>query len=113
MIYEILLRPSYNKKMTSDHLVRIESDLPTRSFEQWLRDMSLLDASGRSAIVRWSILQTQRPAHFRLASQLDALKARIAELVGDAAHHIALPAAPVAVDVGQKIAQPMEMLAAA
>jgi len=55
LIYEILLRPSYNKKMTADHLVRIESDLPTRSFEQWLRDMSLLDGSGRSAIVRWSI----------------------------------------------------------
>lgn len=95
MIYEILVRPSYNKKMTSDHLVWIESDLPTRSFEQWLRDMSLLDASGRSAIVRWSIVQTTRAAHFSLATQVDALKKRIAELVGGAAHLSELPLSAV------------------
>lgn len=90
MIYEILLRPAYNKKMTSDHLIRIESNLPTRSFEQWLRDMSLLDGGNRSTIVRWSILQTEKPAHFKLASQLDALKAKIAELIGDPAHETPL-----------------------
>jgi hypothetical protein len=76
MIYEILVRPSYSKRMTSDHLVWIESDLPTRSFEQ-----SLLDASGRSAIVRWSIVQSQKPAHFKLATQTKALISRIAELM--------------------------------
>lgn len=81
MIYEILVRPSYSKRMTSDHLVWIESDLPTRSFEKWLCDQSLLDGSGRSAIVRWSIVQSQRPAHFKLATQAKALVSRIAELM--------------------------------
>lgn len=81
MIYEILVRPSYSKRMTSDHLVWVESDLPTRSFEKWLCDQSLLDASGRSAVVRWSIVQSQRPAHFKLATQAKALVSRIAELM--------------------------------
>jgi hypothetical protein len=81
MIYEILVRPSYSKRMTSDHLVWIESDLPTRSFEKWLFEQSLLDASGRSAIVRWSIVQSQKTAHFKLATQAKALISRIAELM--------------------------------
>lgn len=81
MIYEILVRPSYSKRMTSDHLVWIESDLPTRSFEKWLFEQSLMDGSGRAAIVRWSIVQSQKPAHFKLATQAKALISRIAELM--------------------------------
>ena len=81
MIYEILVRPAYSKRMTSDHLVWIESDLPTRSFEKWLCEQSLMDASGRSAIVRWSIVQTQKAAHFNLATQAKALISKIAELM--------------------------------
>lgn len=91
MIYEILVRPSYNKKMTSDHLIWIESDLPTRTFEKWLREVSLLDGSGRSPLVRWSIIQTQRAAHFVLATQQDALKEKIAQLMGGAIHLAKLP----------------------
>lgn len=81
MIYEILVRAAENKKITSDHLIWIESDLPTRSFEKWLQDRSLLDTSGKSPVVRWSIVQTQRPAHFKLATQAKALKTRISELL--------------------------------
>lgn len=98
MIYEILVRPSYNKKMTSDHLIWIESDLPTRSFEKWMRDVALLDSTGRSPLVRWSIVQTQRAAHFILATQQDALKSKIAQLMGGAIH---LTNTPVAIDVKQ------------
>ncbi len=92
MIYEILVRPSYNKVMTSDHLIWVDSEMPTRFFEQWLRDHSLLDGSGRSPIVRWGIVQSQRPAHFELATQEGALTDRIAELMSGAAHLAELPA---------------------
>jgi hypothetical protein len=95
MIYEILVRPSYSKRMTSDHLVWIESDLPTRSFEKWLCEQSLLDASGRSAIVRWSIVQSQKPAHFKLATQAKALVNRIAELMLGSTDAISIPSAVV------------------
>ena len=93
MIYEILVRPSYNKKMTSDHLIWIESDLPTISFEKWMRDVALLDGTGRSPLVRWSIVQTQRAAHFILVTQQDALKNKIAQLMGGATHLTDLPVA--------------------
>lgn len=93
MIYEILVRPSYNKLMTSDHLIWIDSNMPTRFFEQWLRDHALLDDSGRSPIVRWGIVQTQRPAHFQLATQEGALTERIAELMSGATHLNEIPAA--------------------
>lgn len=102
MIYEILVRPSYNKKMTSDHLIWIESNLPTRSFEKWLRDMSLLDGTGRSPLVRWSIVQTQRAAHFVLATQQDALKCKIAQLMGGATH-LASVSVPVTAETKQVI----------
>ncbi len=92
MIYEILVRPSYNKVMTSDHLIWVDSEMPTRFFEQWLRDHALLDGSGRSPIVRWGIVQSQRPAHFELATQEGALTDRIAELMSGAAHLAELPA---------------------
>ncbi len=95
MIYEILVRPSYNKVMTSDHLIWVDSEMPTRFFEQWLRDHALLDGSGRSPIVRWGIVQSQRPAHFELATQEGALIDRISELMSGAAHLADLPAARV------------------
>ncbi|MBY0572805.1 MAG: hypothetical protein K2P84_03910 [Undibacterium sp.] len=91
MIYEILIRPSYNKLMTSDHLIWVESNMPTRFFEQWLKDKALLDGSGRAPIVRWGIVQSQRPAHFQLATQEGALTGRIAELMSGAAHLNELP----------------------
>jgi len=65
--------------------------MPTRFFEQWLRDHALLDGSGRSPIVRWGIVQTQRPAHFQLATQEGALTDRIAELMSGATHLAELP----------------------
>jgi hypothetical protein len=86
MIYEILVRPAYNKMMTSDQLVWIESDLPTRSFERWLQQNALLDGSNRAPIVRWSIRQTELPAQFSLATQELALKAHIADLMSGAPH---------------------------
>jgi hypothetical protein len=65
--------------------------MPTRFFEQWLRDHALLDGSGRSPVVRWGIVQTQRPAHFQLATQEHELTQRIAELMSGAAHLGELP----------------------
>lgn len=112
MIYEILVRPSYNKKMTSDHLIWIESDLPTRSFEKWMRDVALLDSTGRSALVRWSIVQTQRAAHFILATQQDALKNKIAQLMGGAIHLASVPATNDAKQVSQVKKQSAEFIAA-
>jgi len=81
MIYEILVRAAENKKLTSDHLIWVDSDLPTRSFEKWMRDRGLLDGGARSPIQRWSIVQTQRAAHYQLATQAKALKSRISELM--------------------------------
>ena len=89
MIYEILVRPAYNKLMTADQLVWIESDLPTRSFERWLQQNALLDGSNRAPIVRWSIRQTQLPAQFSLETQEPALKAHIADLMSGAPHLVA------------------------
>jgi hypothetical protein len=86
MIYEILVRPAYNKLMTADQLVWIESDLPTRSFERWLQQNALLDGSNRAPIVRWSIRQTDLPAQFSLATQESDLKAHIADLMSGAPH---------------------------
>jgi hypothetical protein len=90
MIYEILVRPAYNKVTTSDHLVWIESDLPTRSFERWLQQNELLDGSNRAPIVRWSIRQTSSAAHFCLEADEQALKAHITELMSGAPHLMAL-----------------------
>ena len=112
MIYEILVRPSYNKKMTSDHLIWIESDLPTRSFEKWMRDVALLDSTGRSPLVRWSIVQTQRAAHFILATQQDALKNKIAQLMGGATHLTSLPVAIDTKQLAQAKKQTAEFIAA-
>ncbi|GGX52767.1 MULTISPECIES: hypothetical protein [Undibacterium] len=81
MIYEILVRAAENKKLTSDHLIWIETELGTREFEKWMRDRALLDASGKAPVVRWGIVQTQRAAHFKLATQAKALKTRISELM--------------------------------
>ena len=92
MIYEILVRPSdKSKKMTSDHLIWIESDMTTRSFESWLREKSLLDGSGQAPVARWSIVQTQRPAHFKLATEAKALTSRISELMTGAPIVVAVP----------------------
>ena len=112
MIYEILVRPSYNKKMTSDHLIWIESDLPTRSFEKWMHDVALLDGTGRSPLVRWSIVQTQRVAHFILATQQDALKSKIAQLMGGATHLVHVPLANEAKAVSPTKKQTAEFIAA-
>ena len=112
MIYEILVRPSYNKKMTSDHLIWIESDLPTRSFEKWMCDVALLDGTGRSPLVRWSIVQTKRAAHFILATQQDALKSRIAQLMSGATHLTSVSVANDAKQLVQAKKQTAEFIAA-
>ena len=64
MIYEILVRANNTKKSSSDNLIWIESNYSTRVFEQWLLDRGLLNRSGNAPVVRWSIVQTARPAHF-------------------------------------------------
>lgn len=91
MIYEILIRASDNKKMTSDHLIWVESDLSTRSFEKWLRERALLGAGAMAPVVRWSIVQTKRAAHFQLATQAKALKSRISELMSGVPEVLAVP----------------------
>lgn len=92
MIYEILVRPTdKSRKITADHLIWIESDMTTRSFEKWLRERSLLDGTNLSPVARWSIVQTQRPAHFKLATQAKALKSRISELMTGVSEVVAVP----------------------
>ncbi|TDK67197.1 hypothetical protein [Sapientia aquatica] len=81
MIYEILVRSNNGKAPTSDNLIWIESNLPTRSFEKWLVERNLLNHSGNAPVARWSIVQTQRPAHFVLSTQEKALEKRIASLM--------------------------------
>ena len=81
MIYEIQVRPAANKSMSSDQLIWIESALPTRTFEQWLISKSLLNGTGNAPVVRWSVVQSDRPAHFQLETQMAALENRIAELM--------------------------------
>ena len=81
MIYEILIRGNDNKQMSSDNLIWIESNLPTRAFEKWLLERDLLNFSGTAPVVRWSIVQTQRPAHFVLKTEAAALEQRIAALM--------------------------------
>jgi len=80
MIYEILIR-SNGKQMTSDNLIWIESNLPTRSFEKWLLEREYLVPGCQAPVVRWSIVQTQRPAHFVLQTEATAIEKRIAELM--------------------------------
>ncbi|MEB0139707.1 MULTISPECIES: hypothetical protein [unclassified Undibacterium] len=99
MIYEILVRPADKQKMSSEHLIWIDSDLPSRSFEKWLSELGLLDHSKLSAIVRWSIVQTTRPAHFKLATQAKALKSRISELMSGVPEVRAVPDAAKALSV--------------
>jgi hypothetical protein len=112
MIYEILVRPSYDKRMTSDHLIWIESNLPTRSFERWLSENSLLEKTTRSPIVRWSIVQTKRAAHFVLATQQDGLKARISELMSGASHLPGASEAAIAIEALPASRRGMELSAA-
>ena len=81
MIYEIQLRTNGTAKSSSDNLIWIDSDLSTRSFEQWLIDRSLLNRTGNAPVVRWSIVQTRRDAHFSLKNQENALEKRISELL--------------------------------
>ena len=81
MIYEIQIRGNKSNQMSSDNLIWIDSNLPTRSFEKWLLDRNLLNASGHAPVVRWSIVQSQRPAHFVLKTEAAAIERRIAELM--------------------------------
>ncbi|GGC89231.1 hypothetical protein [Undibacterium terreum] len=101
MIYEIQIRSQANNKNTSDQLIWIDSDLPTRSFEQWLMERSLLNRSGIAPVVRWSIVQTQRAAHFVLATQAKALENRIAELINGVGEVLAVPDASKALKAFQ------------
>ncbi|MFZ6862947.1 hypothetical protein ACO0K7_09945 [Undibacterium sp. Ji67W] len=112
MIYEILVRPSDNKKMTSDNLIWIESDLPSRSFEKWLRDRALLDGTLNAPVVRWSIVQTTRPAHFKLATQAKALKSRISELMSAQPEVREVPDASIALSAFRLKAQKTELAGA-
>jgi hypothetical protein len=113
MIYEILVRPTDNsKKMSSDNLIWIESDMTTRSFEKWLRERSLLDASGHAPVVRWGIVQTTRPAHYKLATQAKALKSRISELMTGAPEIMAVPDASRALKVFRLKSPVQELIAA-
>jgi hypothetical protein len=84
MIYEIQLRAAALNKPSSDHLIRIESSLPTRAFEQWMIRRNLLSNSPAAAVVRWRIVQTNYPAHFVLDSNEQALVNRIAALISPA-----------------------------
>ena len=43
MIYELQIRGTNGKQMSSDNLIWIDSNLPTRSFEKWLLDRKLLN----------------------------------------------------------------------
>lgn len=81
MIYEILIRGNNSKQMTSDNLIWIESDLPTRAFEKWLMERNFLAPGTQAPVVRWSIVQTKRPAHFVLKTEAAAIERRIAELM--------------------------------
>jgi len=85
MIYEIQIRGTAGTQMSSDNLIWIDSNLPTRSFEKWLLDRNLLAShsvsTAEAPVVRWSIVQTQRPAHFVLKTEAAALERRIAELI--------------------------------
>jgi hypothetical protein len=81
MIYEILIRGNNSTPMTSDNLIWIESNLPTRTFEKWLLERNLLNPAAHGPVVRWRIVQTKRPAHFVLKTEAAALERRIAELV--------------------------------
>jgi len=81
MIYEIQIRGNKSNQMSSDNLIWIDSNLPTRSFEKWLLDRDLLNANGLAPVVRWSIVQSQRPAHFVLKTEAAAIERRIAELM--------------------------------
>ena len=80
MIYEIQLRAAGFKQTSSDHLIWIESALPTRAFERWMEQRNLLTSSTTGIVVRWSIIQTRLPAHFNLAMEEPALLQRIAAL---------------------------------
>jgi len=85
MIYEIQIRGNKSNQMSSDNLIWIDSNLPTRSFEKWLLDRNLLasqsNGTAQGPVVRWSIVQSQRPAHFVLKTEAAAIERRIAELM--------------------------------
>lgn len=109
MIYEIQIRSQANNKNISDQLVWIESDLPTRSFEQWLQDRSLFKHGGQAPVMRWSIVQSHRPAHFVLATQAKALENRIAELINGTVEVLAVPDASRALKAFQLKAPVLEL----
>jgi hypothetical protein len=96
MIYEIQVRPAANTPMSSDQLVWIESSLSTRAFEQWLISKSLLNGTGNAMVMRWSIVQSDRPAHFQLATQMPALEKHIAQLTTSQPEVREMPAAVTA-----------------
>lgn len=112
MIYEILIRAAENKKMTSDHLIWVESNLSTRSFEQWLRERALLGAGAMAPVVRWSIVQTKRAAHFNLAIEAKALKSRISELMSGVPEVVAVQDATRALQAFRLNSPATELIAA-
>lgn len=81
MIYELLIRSSGQNTSSSNNLVWIDANLSTRSFEKWLTDRSLLNKTGNAPVARWSIMQTDRPAHFKLDRDTAALEHHISELI--------------------------------
>ena len=79
MIYEIQIRASA-PNTSSDQLIWIESSLSTRMFEQWMVKQNLFNNLATAIVVRWRIIQTKLPAHFKLAVEERALIHRIALL---------------------------------
>lgn len=82
--------------MSSDQLIWIESSLSTRGFEQWLISKSLLNGTSNAPVLRWSIVQSDRPAHFQLATQMAALEKHIAQLMTSSPEIREMPAAVTA-----------------
>ncbi|HTD04615.1 hypothetical protein [Undibacterium sp.] len=101
MIYEVQIRNQTSHKITPDQLIWIDSDLSTLSFEKWLEDRSLLNRSGMAPVVRWGIVQSQRAAHFVLATQAKDLENRIADLMNGAEEVLDVPEASKALKAFQ------------
>lgn len=91
MIYELLIRASGQQTPSADNLVWIESDLPTRSFEQWMTERSLLTRMSSAPVVRWGVVQSARKAHFKLATEAQALEHHISELINGSHEVHAVP----------------------
>jgi hypothetical protein len=112
MIYEILIRSGGKQALSADNLVWIESDLPTRSFEQWLQERSLLTRSSNAPVVRWGIVQSARKAHFKLATEAKALEHHISELINGSHEVHAVPDASRALKAFQLQPAALELAAA-